>query len=318
MTPLDIVTRSYRAIGAVASGEVPDADMASDALDLLNDMLDQWSAKKMMVFCVHEVIHEITAGQYIYTIGDGGMVGATFAGAISGTTLTVTSFLSGAISVGQTISGGTIAPGTAITSLGTAVGGNGAGALGTYHVNIPQTVSSAFVNSYAVRPIWLNSAIVRVVNSISGTLDYPVSVVNLEQYERIGIKTLPGPWPRAVYYQPSMPLGVLNYWPNPSQGEMHLFCQSVLNRFQTLTETIALPQGYAMALRYGLAELLMPEYPATGAAADIRALVPKYAADGRAFLKRVNAVPQQPASFDDIISTRSSKDASWILTGGFN
>lgn len=274
----------------------------------------------MMVFCVNEVIHELVSAQYIYTIGDGGMVRANFTGQITDNILTVTALTSGAISVGQTLSGVGLLAGTAITSLGTAVGGNGTGALGTYYLNTSQNLGPISFFSYAVRPLRINSAFVRVVNSISGTLDYPVDVLNVEQYELIGIKTLPGPWPRAVYYQASEPLGILNYWPNPSSGgEMHIFCDAVLNRFQTLTEDITLPQGYALALRYGLAELLMPEYPvAAGASGEVRALIPKYAADGRAHIKRLNSVPQQPARFDDILAARAGKDAGWILSGGFS
>jgi hypothetical protein len=319
MTPLDIVTRALRAIGAVASGDPVDPQIASDSFDLLNDMIDQWSTQKLMVFCLHEVIQELVPNQYIYTIGNGGMIGATFTGSISGTTLTVTGLSAGALSVGQTLSGAGVLSGTAITSLGTAVGGNGTGALGTYMVNNTQTVGPITFTSYAVRPLRINSAFVRVVNSVTGTLDFPVSILNVGQYELIGIKTLPAPWPRALYYQPSEPLGVINYWGNPSQAcEMHLFCSAVLNQFQTLTDDIVLPQGYAIALRYSLAELLMPEYPvASGASSETRALVPKYAAQGRSFVKRVNQVPQEPARFDDLVSARSGRDAGWIMHGGF-
>lgn len=292
--------------------------MASDAFDMLNDMLDQWSNERMMLYCVQEVIHELVAGQYIYTIGSGGMVGAVFTGSIAGTTLTVTALTSGAISVGQTISGTGITTGTVITSLGTAVGGNGVGALGTYMVSQSQTAVSTTVTSYAPRPLRINSAFVRTVNSITGTLDYPVAVVNLEDYELIGIKTLSGPWPRAVYYQPSLPLGILNYWPSPSQGEMHLFCDTILNQFLTLYDTIVLPQGYAMAMRWSLAELLIPEYPGTASAAETRALIPEFARQGRAMIKRTNMNPQQLVRFDDVLAARRGKDAGWILHGGFN
>jgi hypothetical protein len=158
---------------------------------------------------------------------------------------------------------------------------------------------------------------VRIVNSAAGTLDYPVAILNVGEYERIGIKTLPGPWPRAVYYQPSMPIGVLNYWPNPSQGEVHLFCDAVFARFQTLSDTVVLPQGYVNAFKWILAEQLMPSYPATAAAAEIREMVPRFADQARAFIKRVNAVPQEPATFDDLVAARSGPDAGWILHGGF-
>ncbi len=317
MQPLDIVTKALTAIGAHAAGEPVDPQDANDAFDTLNDMLDQWSNDRMLIYCIQEVIHELVGGQYIYTIGNGGMVGAVFTGSISGTTLTITALTSGAISVGMTLTGAGVTTGTAITSLGTGVGGNTASALGTYSVNMSQTVGPITFTAYAVRPLRINSAIVRTVNSITGTLDYPVAVINVEDYELIGIKTLPGPWPRAVYYQPSEPVGILNYWPNPSQGEMHLFCDTVLRQFQTLNDTITLPQGYALALRYCLAELLMPEFPATAAAQETRQLIPAYAERGRRYIKRTNMQPVPRVHFDPMLRQGRVNDAGWILSGGF-
>ena len=175
--PLDIIKRSLRRIGALSGGETPDSTQVTDAFDVLNEMLDQWSNNHLLVFTQQETIQELTGGQYIYTIGPGGSVGASFTGSISGTVLTVTALASGALSSGQILSGAGIASGTAITSLGSAVGGNGSGALGTYYVNLSQAIGSEAMTSYAPRPLRLNSAIVRVVNSISGTLDYVVAVL---------------------------------------------------------------------------------------------------------------------------------------------
>jgi autotransporter-associated beta strand protein len=61
----------------------------------------------------------------------------TFTGSISGTTLTVTAIPSGALSVGQVITGSGVAAGTTIQSLGTGTGGTG-----TYTLNNSQTVAS--------------------------------------------------------------------------------------------------------------------------------------------------------------------------------
>src|SRR5882672_1223687 len=228
--PLDIIKRSLRRIGALSTGETPGTSETNDAFEVLNEMLDQWSNDHLLVFVQQEVIQELTGGQFIYTIGQGGSVGASVTGSISGTVLTVTALSSGAISAGQIISGTGITSGTAITSLGSATGGALPGAIGTYNLNLPNTFGSGAITSYAPRPLRINSAIVRVVNSITGTLDYPVAVLAYEEYQLIGIKTLPGPWPRALYYQPTEPLGILNYWPNPSQGEMHLYCDTVINQ----------------------------------------------------------------------------------------
>ena len=315
-TPLDVLTQSLSDIGALAQGEPVVSDIANDVFNTLNDMLDMWSNSKMMLFCVQEVIHELTGGTYVYTIGVGGNVGATVTGSIAGTTLTVTALASGALSVGQTVSGTGVSAGTAITSLGTGRGGNGTAALGTYIVNLSQTAASVTLTTEAVRPLRINSAFVRVVTAITGTLDYPVAVLTSEEYELIGIKTLSGPWPRAVYYQPSMTRGVLNYWPNPDSGEVHLFCDTVLNRFATLSDTISLPPGYIMAIRWNLAELLLPGFGRNDQM--IIAHISRLAAQGRSFLKRTNMAPQQAARFDASLVTGNRRDAGFILHGGFN
>jgi len=66
---------------------------------------------------------------------------SVFTGSISGTTLTVTAVSSGAIHVGQLISGTGIALGTTIT----AYGNNTFGSTGTYTVNFSQTVASTTI-----------------------------------------------------------------------------------------------------------------------------------------------------------------------------
>jgi len=317
-TPLTIISRSLRRIGALQSGEpASDTPAINDAFDVLNEMLDQWSNDHRLVFVQQEVILELIGGQFIYTIGPSGSVGAAFTGALSGTVLTVSALASGAISVGQIISGAGVASGTAITSLGSAVGGALPGAIGTYNVNLAPAapVTAEPMTSYAPRPLRVNSAIVRVVNSITGTLDYPVAVLAYEEYQLIGIKTLPTPWPRAMYYEPTMPLGVLRYWGNPSQGEMHMYCDTVLNNFATINDTVILPQGYIAALSWSLAELLMPEYGEINEAQI--ALVTRNAAKGRAYVKRSTMQPQMPSRFDDAMQVRTRKDASFILHGGF-
>ena len=175
---------------------------------------------------------------------------------------------------------------------------------------------SSALTAQPVRPLRINSATVRVVNSISGTLDYPVSILSVGQYNLIGIKTLPGPRPRAIYYQPTEPVGMLNYWPNPSQGEMHLWCDTVLNQFATINDTVNLPQGYKMALRWVLAQLLMPEYGKKEPA--IIEMVKENADKALAFIRRSNIRPQEPAQFDPaIIQSGRRNDAGWILSGGF-
>ena len=317
--PLNTITSALRSIGALASGETPDAATANDCFNLLNEMLDEWSNDRLMIFTQQEVILELVGGQYIYTIGPGGSVGATVAGSISGTVLTTTAQPSlGALSIGQIVSAssgtGTLTAGTAITSMGTGQGGNTGASIGTYNLNLPNTVGAGTITTYAPRPLRISSAIVRVVNSATGTLDYPCAVLAYEEYQSIGIKTLPGPWPRAVYYQPTEPLGVLNFWPNPSQGEMHLYCDTVLNNFSTLNDAVVMPQGYQSLLHWGLAEKLMPEFGKSNP--GLVTMIIRQLANAKRLVRRTNMHPQMPVQFDPALQQRARRDAGWILSGG--
>jgi hypothetical protein len=318
--PIDIISRALKDIGALEAGETPAPADAQDAFDMLNDMLDQWSNESMMVFYKTEIIFTLTAGQTQYTIGPGGQIGGTLTGSISGTTLTVTDVSDGAIALGMTLAGSGVAPGTKIVRFGSGAGGN-VNSDGTYTVNISQTVGSTTISAYYERPLNINSAFVRVnTNSngqpiLNGGLDYPITILNLENYELIGLKTLNGPWPRALYYQPSETLGTITVWPNPSQGEMHIFSDTIFQRFTSINDEIVIPQGYYMALRWCLAERLMPMY---GKASPTQIqMINSFAGHAKATIKRTNMRPVQVARFEDTLIVGKRANAGWILSGGF-
>lgn len=319
-TPFDIVSRALKDIGALAAGEVPEADSAADAFDMLNDMIDQWSNESMMIYNVTEIIFPLTAGQTQYTIGPGGDIGANFTGSIAGNILTVTGVNSGAVALNQTLSGTGIAPGTQITTFLSGSGGN-VNEAGTYIVNISQSVASTTISAYYQKPLNIDTAFVRINTNSNGQpinnggLDYPVAVLELEAYEMIGLKTLSGPWPKALYYNPGQTLGNLFVWPNPSQGELHMFAETLFPRFEDLSQEIIMPQGYINCMRWCLAERLMPMY---GKNNQVQiAMIGGYAAQAKATLKRSNMKPAKTAMYSDVLVNTRSRDAGWILTGGF-
>lgn len=79
---------------------------------------------------------------------------ATYTGSIAGTVMTVTAFTQGfPIGVGDKISGTGVTVGTVITSLGTGIGG-----IGTYNVNLSQTVASTNILS-TQKPIFMAASI---------------------------------------------------------------------------------------------------------------------------------------------------------------
>jgi len=318
--PIDIITSALKDIGALAAGETPTPEAAQDAFIMMNRMIDQWSNEQMMVFYKTEIIYTLTPGQTQYTIGPGGEIGSVFTGSITNNVLTVSAITSGAISLGMTITGTGIQTGTKITGFLTGAGGN-VNEVGTYQLNISQNVSSTTINAFYQRPLSINSAFVRINTSQSGVpilnggLDYPVAILNVEDYEMIGLKTLNGPWPKALYYQPTETLGNLFVWPNPAQGEMHIFADTLFSQYTSINDTMLLPQGFESCLEWCLAERLMPQY-GKASATQIQ-MVNAFAAQGKSTLKRTNMKPVQSARYSDALLMSRAKDAGWILTGGF-
>jgi hypothetical protein len=319
---VDIISRALKDIGALEAGETPTPEAAQDAYDMLQDLLDQWSNESMMVFYKNEIIFPIVQGQTQYTIGPGGQIGSVFTGSITNNILTITSIQSGGVSVGMTLSGTGITPGTRIQQMLTGAGNN-VNEAGTYLLNINYSapITSESIKAYYYRPLTLNSCFVRINTTSNsqpitgGGLDYPVAVLNIEQYEMIGLKTLNGPWPKAIYYEPTETLGNIYVWPNPSQGEMHIFVDQLFQQFTSINETINLPQGYTMALRWCLAERLMPMY---GKASPTQIqMIMKYAAQGKSTVKRTNMRPAIVSTYADSLLVGRQKDAGWILSGGF-
>ena len=109
----------------------------------------------------------IVDGAYRYTWRISTPSTAVFRGSISGTTLTVTSVSSGTIGVGQQVFGVGVSNETVITALG-----SGSGGVGTYTVNISQTVAAENLSSSAVAAVMTASisGTTLTVTAVTGTL----------------------------------------------------------------------------------------------------------------------------------------------------
>lgn len=68
----DLIKSSLRLIGAIATGETPSADELTDALGVLNDLVESWSAQQLTLFATTDQVFTVTAGKASYSIGPGG------------------------------------------------------------------------------------------------------------------------------------------------------------------------------------------------------------------------------------------------------
>jgi hypothetical protein len=314
-TAMDLITGALRNINALEAGESPNANDAADAQQVLNDMVEMWSIDHLLIFSSTENILTWVPGQYQYTIGN--PIGGTFAGTlvlnsptISGVTVPANLIIGGTLTDSQ----GAIPANTTILSFGANTVTMSANALFT--VNPAEVMTYTVPGNFAIpRPVRITDAFTRITSPGTTGLDYPIDVdTTRAKYAAIGLKGIPGPWPILLYYDPTYPLGNIYCYPNPQQGgALHLWTDTVLSDFSTLTQAINLPQGYAMAIKKNLALMLAPEYGKT-----VGALLVRQAAESLAKIKSLNALPAVQAFYDrDIVRTRKT-DAGWILHGGFN
>lgn len=327
---LDIIVGALRNINALEAGETPSAQDANDALQVLNDMLESWSIDKCLVFAQTENFLNFTAGQYQYTIGNA--PGGTFTGVATSGSPTITGVtVPSGLAVGAPI---TDAQGLFPTSsysfpAGTSVLSYNSG-LNTVTMTQNATANSIGSDTFTYlipgnfyqdaqslapiqRPVRITNAFTRITSSGNTGLDYPIDIITKDKYTVIGLKGVSGPWPTMLYYDPTYPWGTIYFYPNPSQaGVLHLWSDTVLADFQTINQTILLPQGYARALKKNLALELAPEYGKTAGA-----LLVRQAKESKDSVRALNSIPTVTAFFDADIVRGKRTDAGWIMHGGF-
>jgi len=76
-TAQDLIQRAFRRGRIIGKDETLSADDASDALNDLNDLLDEWRLDKLLVFHVISEPFTLVAGQQSYTMGPAGNFATT-------------------------------------------------------------------------------------------------------------------------------------------------------------------------------------------------------------------------------------------------
>lgn len=310
-----------RAINALEAGEPMGAQDQNDVLQALNDLLDSWSLDHLMVVSSVENFVSFTGGTYQYTIGNA--PGGTFTGVVTAGSPTITGVtLPSALVANAFITSlqNLFPANVQVLSLGVGSITMTANALGSSvgSDTITYTIPGGFYKDSTTglpinRPLRITEAFTRITSSGNTGLDYPIDIITESKYTAIGYKGVPGPWPTALYYNPTYPLGNLYFYPNPSQaGVLHLWMDQVLTSFTSITQTVALPQGYARAIKSNLAIEIASEYGKTPAAS----LVAR-ARESKEAIRKLNDSPAITAFFDRDIVRGNRADAGWILSGGF-
>jgi hypothetical protein len=310
-TANDLILGALRFINVYAPGEALDSADSDDALETLNDLLDSWSTDQASIFASVENILTFTPGQYQYTVGN------YDAGEFPGTVTSGSPTITGATVPSDMIANGDLT-GTGIPD-GTTILSFNSGA-GTVTMSQNATLSpGAQQIGYTIpgdfkieRPLRVTDSFTRINTQGSG-LDYPIQMISQERYIEIGFKAISAPWPIVAWYNPTMPLGNIYFYQNPSGGgELHLFTDTILSNLPNLTTAVSLPQGYSRMIKRMLGRELAPEYGAIWTPQ-----MEKLTKEAYDYVKSLNQVPVPVAKYDTELIQHQRTDAGWILYGGF-
>lgn len=112
---------------------------------------------------------------------------------------------------------------------------------GSYSIGTGATWNTA-------RPLSISQAYMRL-----GTVDYPVRIIQLDEYNSLVVKGLQSSPSIYLYYDPSYPNGTVYLWPVPSAVKsVYITSTKQFTRFASLNTTVSLPSGYARALKWNL------------------------------------------------------------------
>lgn len=312
-TANEIITSALRRINVYAPGEALDSADATDCLEVLNDLLASRSTDEASIYGSVENILSFVPGQYQYTVGN------YVAGTFSGTLVSGSPTISGVTVPSDITANGDITAGAGVPTGATVLTWNaGAGTItmsanATATVAAPQTFTYTIPGDFKIeRPLRIGNSYTRI-NTSSSALDYPIQLVDQQRYNQIGFKAIQAPWPIMMYYNPTMPLGNLYFYQTPSgNGVLHLFTDTILTAFASLTQSVELPQGYSRFLKWDLAREIAPEYAATWTPQ-----MEKQWKEAYEYVRSLNQNPTPTSEYDSDIVRRQTTDAGWILTGGF-
>lgn len=142
-------------------------------------------------------------------------------------------------------------------------------------------------NFATTRPVLIEAATIEDQSS-SGTPEYPLDIIYVQQWAGITQKSLESTFPQTLYVEDTYPNLNLYFWPVPSAAnKVVLYSLKPLTAFASTATTISYPPGYEEALRYNLAIRLAPEF-GLNASPDVVALAMEFKAN----IKRKNIKPE--------------------------
>lgn len=132
---------------------------------------------------------------------------------------------------------------------------------------------------------------------------YGVNVVPRDEWNLIGTTTATSNLPDTLFYDPQMPLGIINIWPIPSIGyTLYFDSYQQLTEFPDAATSLQFPPGYNFVLKGELAQWLAPYFRS---AKPLNPVIIERVRVGKANIKRANLRPNR-AIYDPELVARAA------------
>lgn len=136
---------------------------------------------------------------------------------------------------------------------------------------------------------------------IDAQTEIPLQQITEDEYAQVRQKALTSTQPTQVFYEASYPNGTVFVWPKPTEvRNLVLYTFAPISTFSAASDTMALPPGYADAVRYNLAVRLAPEW-----GKSVRPDVAAMAVESLSRIKTTNA-PSLEMSVDPAMAGRGA------------
>lgn len=268
----DIISKSLRMLGAIASGDSATAAEYADGLISLNSIIDSWAADPRFYFCEIDEAFTIVAKQG-HCIGNASLTISSLVGVT--TTATATTLDKHGLETGNkvTVSGaveGAFNITATITVTSSTVFTYPIASTTTTATGSPVVTAGDF---YTDRPIRLLGAY-----TTASSVDSPLALITEQFWANEVSKTTTGTPATRILYRPNYPFGQIILWPVPlTTPVLHLKSEKAVSQFSSLTAVKLLPPGYQRMMELALAIELSNDYQATASPTIVDSIKASYA-----------------------------------------
>lgn len=258
ITAQQIIYKSLRLLGVLASGEAPTAAEAQDSLYSLNSLIDSLSGNPQYYFYTSDEVFTLQSGQTAYAIGNS-TVSITSLTRVSGTATAVTADPHGLETGNRVTVSGAVQTDYNVTASVTV----------TSPTAFTYTVANSPVSPATGTPVFTSADfnVARPIRIVGGftrasSVDTPLALITEQYWNNIQNKSEAANPPTKLLYRPSAPFGQIILYPTPttSPPTLHARAERMIYQYDNLTDTQFLPPGYQRLLELLLAVELAPEY----------------------------------------------------------